>query len=381
METPQEVDDLVSALEELETLARDLGVLRDRASRERQGLIERREALRQRHEEFLEALSHADLHIDELVGERLERYLERLAGGEISLEESEALLDQLERELEEVEKGFSEHCQGEILGFDGTLTIMLELLQRAGVEVARPVLLPHGPELSILEVGSRVAERLAAREQLAARMAEHQEKLDNERAKQASTLEDLAGENLGPDDRREVARLLTSPAIYEDLGQSKIEAQIESFRSALTWIGEARNLSDRIRQDEIKVERQKEDLVDRWKDFQDEDLRRYHPELSDRVEALIHGLPSKPRSWKQAGQQLERASALFRNLERYTRTRAAEELEQQLDLLKRQGSALAPSLRDVIDTIERLDHVELPSSAMRSAIRNAARQIALETSP
>jgi hypothetical protein len=115
----------------------------------------------------------------------------------------------------------------------------------------------------------------------------------------------------------------------------------------------------------------------RFRRFNEDQLTRFCPELSDRVGALLFGIPEHPRHWNAVHHQLDLAGELFGRIDVQARRRAAEELERSAETLRRQilgGGDPAGGLATLLAELDGWGNGSLPPVTLRLRLYNAAQR-------
>lgn len=132
-------------------------------------------------------------------------------------------------------------------------------------------------------------------------------------------------------------------------------------------------LLERLRRDETLATRRREELLAQLHRFDEELLRRYSPELAQRVEALLHGAPGTSRRWRSALDQLDRVEQLLDRLEASGRRLAAAELDRAITVLRaRPHGRREERLPALVAELEGWDPHELPPASLRMKVRHEA---------
>ena len=190
-------------------------------------------------------------------------------------------------------------------------------------------------------------------------------------------LEAISPEALGPGDREDLAQVLE---VLRDSIERPVTSPRESLALFHDLLEQCRVLFDQVRREEIETRERRESLRGRWQAFKSAHLRRYLPEIGERVEALIHGLPGEVRHLREATAQLQRAEELFTRLDHQTRRLAARDLEESVGRLKELSrrstdEAAKSRAKELLAAVAQYGHRELPPPTLRMQIRGVLRGV------
>jgi serine/threonine protein kinase len=344
----------------------------------RAGEIEQRiEQLRQQATNDLEVLSrqksllrehHADLQAEaRQIGIELNDLLQRIDGVDTGtlLEAARQEADSLAAELDALRRDFEEQCR-KILGERMSEIVSIsEALQRIGRTFPSPALSALASGASPKEAARAVA---AGREltHLAQDAVAQAFQTQEEILRQArSVLGQDHPDVLGPDERKAAeARLaeIDRELANEDRGLvSRLERRAKLIESCGP-------LLSRLHQDQRRARERLEALIQRLQKPEAVDLRRFCPELTDRIAGLVYGIPANPWQWQAVQDQLSEAEGLLARVETHSLRLAAEELSRAVqNLWPGEGDPDDPLFTD----LSRYPQATLPPWPVRQKILEA----------
>jgi hypothetical protein len=127
-------------------------------------------------------------------------------------------------------------------------------------------------------------------------------------------------------------------------------------------------LLGRLHQDQRMARERRDALKQRLERPEAADLRKFCPELTDRIAGLVYGIPESPWSWQSVQEQLGEAEGLLAHVEAHVLRLAAEELDRAVgDLWPGGGS----SEDAVFAELSRCPTGSLPPWSVRQRILNA----------
>ncbi|MDQ3280767.1 MAG: hypothetical protein M3Q69_05075 [Acidobacteriota bacterium] len=293
---------------------------------------------------------------------------------QVSLEERRRQIDELSGELDTVEAAFIDGCRRVLAERVAAIERIIRALRTAGVTDA------SAPSPAIdAATGLRDATEavLAARGQHDALMQRAHEiatELELQRQQAQDDLSALRSDDLGPADRELAAALMQE---HEPEGLPESRALLERIE----WIAAVRDkcamFFERLRMEEQSARERHAVLLARLRSFNDEQLRRFCPELADRVTALIYGIPAHPRHWAAVHHQLDVAGELFDRVETQARRLAAEELEEATAVLRQRlggssGASFRTTAQALLDEVEVRKNESLAPVTLRLRVLGAA---------
>lgn len=349
------------------TLAR----LARQAREDSEELSRQQEALREGNRDLQVRTREAGLNLPDLA-ERIED----LAHGrdEPSLERARQLAGDLAAELERQRQELLRWCCSLIDQRTTEVRAAAEALRRSGTLVPLPELprLPDdagpGDAVQALKQAEEAGLLLRAAVETALQACEQR------RLQARAALQQLRPESLGPEDRETVTQLLQE---LEDGSWTGAEQPVERFELISQTIEKCDLLFERLDQEERSARSRLEVLRRRLQRYTESQMRRFSPELANRVADLIFGIPPNPSSWRAVQEQLDVADRLLSRIEAHSARLAAEELDRAAAILRNGSTRSAtPEVRDLLSDLERYSDEELPPVILRTRIANAARQAA-----
>lgn len=347
-----------------------IGELSRQATKDLEDLSRRQKELLSFHEELqhqARQIGLADLPDLALRIEELNRGAE-----EPSLERARQLAASLAEEMETSRGRLLQRCR-ELLDQQ-----LAEIHCSAGVlrEVGRPLLLPELPSFSQDAAARDAVQALNAATELGRSVQEAAEQalryFEEQRQQARGSLAQLRLETLAPGDRETAEQLLLE---VDDSSWSAPASLTERLAGLALLIEKSGLLFQQLHQEERSARDRLEDLHRRLKKLGQNQLRQFAPQLTERVEALVHGVPGTPWQWSAVREQLDQAERLLAQVEIQGARMAADQLERAVrELRNGSGSAHEPDVRMLLEELERYDHEELPPVILRLKIVNAAQR-------
>ncbi len=356
-----------TAEEALRRLDRARGLLAEVAELRRQALSEAeawraaQDALARDHAELRAAAKRVGLPVRDL-GKRLDE-LHTVDAGTESLEQCQRSAGALGAELAALREEFVDRCRARLAEDLRLAAGLVEVLARIDPDTtpARSLTIADGagPDAAAQAVldGAELVETLNAGAAAAAPM------LEERRRRAVAELGTLEGEDLGPDEREALGNLL------EELEGASSTAP-EDLERLVAVLEKVEFFTDRREEEKRRVAARLELLRRRLEAFHDENLKAFCPWLTERVTALVYGLPDPPPPSADVRHQLELADRLFEKLDRQARRLAAHRLDADVRRLARSPAAAA-----LLEELEHQGHRSLPSAVLRLKVGRAiARQ-------
>ncbi len=304
-------------------LERRLKHLARRAGEDREVLARQGQDLMERTQEIQFHASSLGLEFPDLSGE-----LSQTGGAGFSEPSPEAqarLEEQLNSQLQQLRRRYRERLDEQIAEA-AAISAVLQSIEGAPV-------LPPSPALTGDFSLSAAAQALDAATALARRAREGAEQalVAHERQRQefAGSLRRLDRETLRPAEREEVEQLLRD---LEDTASSL--PFLERLAGWARQLGIYKRLTERLQAEERAGLERLSRLRCRWQQHEVDALRRLCPELTERVESLVFGIPRHPRHWSAVHEQLGQAEQLLSLLESQSARLAASELDRAVTLLQ-----------------------------------------------
>lgn len=367
----REVEEILGGLRRSRLFEQELEGLGRQAEQESRELEEEKADLTRRHERLRSAARELAVVAEDLSGP-----IDALGEGSLSLEEARQSAADLADRLTAEEHRFASQCRAFAADYEAAISETREILERAGAKV---VLSQELPAMSEADPPDVAAGHLNARIELYDRLEQDVER-QVERALELcrshlEKLEAIPRETLSSGDRDDLDQVAES---LRDAAAASPSGARQRLEHLLELIEQCDIVFQQLRQEEIDAEHALEDLKRRWQEFKSAHLRRYLPEIGDRVEALIHGIPENPRSWRDVRHQLVRAEELFEQLDRQARRLAARDLERDLAALRERtkgapGEETRRATEKLVAEIEKLENRVLPSATLRMKVRSALR--------
>ncbi len=365
---------LLAGLRHSEPFQARLEQLKRDAEKDDEDLRRTRETLLARQRALQTEAAKVDMETPELE-DQISRLMEASASGP-TLEAAQKLAADLNREVEAAEQQFL--ARGEKrLGKD---LDELQAAVRTLAEIDEPAPLADLPSIPAAAEPAEVTAALNRGQELLGWAAERlnavAEKLEQRQVAVSNKLSSLRLDLLGPGDREDGAQLireLTESAWIQ-------EQDLLKYLSQLAQLVEKCDLFfARLRREQDNAEQHLKTSRDRLRRFEDDHLKKYCPELTERVTALIFGLlEHRPRRLSAFKSQLKMAEEILDQLAVQARRLAAKELRDAIDVLRdRSRDATAPAAArsgELLALIERHGHDTLAPVALRMQLLTEARR-------
>lgn len=304
----------------------------------------------------------------------LEPRIEELNRGaeEPSLERARQLAGSLADEITGLRARLLQRCR-ELLDQElAGIQAMTEVLRQVGC----PFPLSSLPALADGADTREAVQAVASGVELSRRVQEAAEQalrhFEERRQQALAALRQIRLETLGLGERETAEQLL-----------QEVEAGSWSEASGLTdrllGIGQLVEKCDllfqQLHQEEQSARDRLASLQRRLKKLGENQMGSFSPDLKERVEALVYGIPDKPWHWAAVHEQLDRAERLFAQVEVQAARMAAEQLDRAVRQLRNgSGSAQEPEVLKLLEELDRYDHEELPPVILRLKIVSAAQR-------
>jgi hypothetical protein len=200
--------------------------------------------------------------------------------------------------------------------------------------------------------------------------------LEARRTQAVAELDTLRADDLGPAERQRAEQLRRALGVVPDSGGGTVLDAIESTAIVLEQCGQ---FFDALQQEQRSARERLAELLARYREFSDEHLYRFCPELSDRVAALLYGVPEHPRHWHAVHRQLDRAAELFTRVQTQARRLAAAEVDRAAETLRLRirsstGSALHEDARRLLAELDACGPETLAPALLRQRVLNASQR-------
>ncbi|MEE8525312.1 MAG: hypothetical protein V3T72_15355, partial [Thermoanaerobaculia bacterium] len=368
------VEQILGGLRRAAEIEQDLKDLDRRARQDVRDLAAAQETLGERNAELQAEAARVDLALPDLEGE-----VEALAAGSEKLEAARQSAGRLDAVLEEQQRRLVERSRELLAAADREVREAAGALRLAG----RPV-----PELDETNLPDDATPRhataaVAERQELVSRLrdeaADAIDPLDERRKQLTAELEPMRLADLAPGDREDAEQLL---AELDHGSWSLAEDALERLRLLARLVEKCELLFHRLKQDQLDAEQLLADLQSRLRDFNENQLRRYGRELTDRATALIYGVPNRPTRWLAVRRQLETADILLSRLERQATRLAARDVERAEAALRRRaqgaGGKRRKAAQELLAELGACGHDRLPPVTLRMRLLNAVPRVSPE---
>ncbi|MFL6244780.1 MAG: hypothetical protein ACJ74H_02055 [Thermoanaerobaculia bacterium] len=368
-------DELLPLLRRTEEFTQHLGDLTARAHRDLQDLDASQQQLSVRNDR-LQAEAGKVKRLKIAATDLSPRIAELSAGSAgVSLEERRSQIAALTIELDEREAEFVASCREALDSRVEAIERTVRVLRSAGdaTPYAQPPSIANGAPLH--ETTAAVLDARRQHELVLQRARFVAKELEAQRIHAQSELANIRVEDLSPADRETVAALvlqLTSGSAAETRALLERIERNAALRENYTLFFE------QLRQEELSARERRCELLSRLRIFNEDQLRRFCPELTERVTALVYGIPEDPRQWAAVHHQLDLARDLFQRVETHARRLAADELERAAETLRqrmRSGSAaFRANAHALLDELDARGNDTLAPATLRLRIVSASQR-------
>lgn len=361
---PLGADQLLSKLRQCREMEGRIEQLRRRVTEDLQELYRQQQTLRELNDELQAHSRQIGVVLSDL-SQRIDELDE--GAKEPSLERARQLADSLSGDLESLQNQFEEQGRNLLGERLAEIRATGEALRRIGRDFPASSLpdLRDGarPQEIAQAVMTGMEQAGHAREAAEQVFRVQEEYLQNAR----SILRLDNQEDLGPDEREAAVTLLAQ--IEQDLAESETNL-VGRLELRARLIEDCGPLLRHFHSYERTALERREALRARLQRQAAQDLRRFCPELADRVAGLIYGLPAKPRDWKAVQTQLVEAERLLARLESQSARLASEELSRAARDL-REGGGARREVDAILAELDRHPREMLPPWPLRQKLLEA----------
>jgi serine/threonine protein kinase/DNA repair exonuclease SbcCD ATPase subunit len=330
---PAAADLLLGKLRQYNELAERIEQLKRRATEDLQELYKQQQALRELNGELQTQAQQTELTVPDL-SQRIDELDE--GAKEPSLERARQLADSLSNDLKGLQRRFEE--QGRSLLAERTAEI--HAITEALRKIEQPLAVAPLPEIGNGAKPAEVAQVVIAVLEQARQAREAAEQVFRQQEEQLQSARSILRldhrEDLRPDEREAASLLLVQ--IEQDLAENDSN-KVGRLERRWRLIEACTPLLSHFHSDERTARELRAALQERLRRQSTQNLRRFCPELADRVSGLIYGIPEQPREWKAFQAQLAEAEHLLARMERQSAHLAAEELSRAVRSLREKGGA------------------------------------------
>jgi hypothetical protein len=361
-------EELLVALRHRRDLEHQVAVLTQQAEEEIAQLSQQLKALQEQNRELQQLAGAAGLAVANLASRILE-----LEGQEASLEEARKRATDLVAEMEGTRQAFVERCRAllaeRILSIESTVGI----LRQAGHPFPLSALPALAPAAGPGEAVQALTDAMTLDGQILQAVKRSLRGVERRLKQAAAHLAGIPLTALGAEDR-ELAEQLREKIAADSRPRAR---GLERLGRVSQLVQDCDVLFVRLLQEETRARDRLETLRLQLRRLTERRLRRFCPELADRVTALVYGIPDQPRQWRAVHHQLDVAAALLARVEAQAQRLASQELDRALEVLQRQlrvaddpGSREAA--RVLLDEVEALGQDDLPPMNLHLRVLNAA---------
>jgi hypothetical protein len=374
---PSDAEDLLRRLRELDALDRRLDELARQADSDDRELDTRIRELTSRSQSVQAAaqrMKRVTLAPSALSAKRIAALSKPPIGTPLATRQK--LVDDVAAELHAVESTFVEGCRAEFARKLARVRHAIDVLQLAGI-VSIAVMPQAMPDDASPHTAAQAVIEAAKLFQLLSRKGmKILEEQETRAAQIRSTLSALPPNELTPADRQTAERL--GKDLDDVLAQQKQQV-FDRLDQVAKRVREGDRFVAQLHQEEQSARDRLAALRRRLQDFHQDRLESYCPELTERVEALVYGIPKEPRRWSAVHYQLDVATDLFDRVETHARRLAADELvgaEKDLRTLLRRSGTTDPTsgspAQALLAELEACGPEVLPSAALRARVVEAS---------
>ncbi len=353
-------------------IARDVERLERRAEEDLREIEQRQRQLTAKHESLrLEAMRVKGVALD------LATTSARIAAlndgtEERSLEDRRRDAESLGAELETLESTFMDRCRVQLDVHLASIDRTTSILQQAGSEPPSTVPPSIAKGATLHEAATAVIRARQIHHALLRLARELRKSLEARQERAKTMLEGLRPDDLGPAERQHVEHLFRE---LRDVASSRISNLIDALELRASVVHKCDQFFELLQRERRGADEKLAALQLRFREFTAEHLDRFCPELSDRVAALIYGVPRHARHWRSVHEQLDRAAELFGRLRSYAERLAVDELDRAAETLRiRLRGANDSSLQKLLAELDACQPEVFVPAALRQRAVTAAQQ-------
>jgi hypothetical protein len=363
---------MLEGLQRIKTLKSTIEQLVYQAGQDKNELDRRQQALKQQNDMLQEQSALLDLELADY-SSRISRLSE-----DDQLEVARSAADELATELEEQQQLLLSLCRQRLDRQHQHVQRTMQALNAAGCP---PVEDFEQPDMErVIAPGTEPPQAAAAvlageqHGQKLSTLVEHAVRhLDQQRQDRLAEMQATPAETLPPGEREDAEQLLEE---LREGSWSYTDEPVQQLHLLAELLARCRLHLDSLKSEQMQADSCLQNLRRRLQRFKENHLRRFCPELTDRVTSLVFGVPDLCRDWEVAGAQLALAEQLLASLELQAPRQAVRDLEDHAQSLRRQVQCLAEDdpaaqeARAVLDELEQLSPYQLPSAGLRMRVRN-----------
>ncbi len=371
-----DVEEILAQLRRVHEIAQQVEALEERAQRDLDVVEQQEKALAAQYEALVSELRRVRGVTLDLTAVGASIAVLRNNDTERVLEEHRRQAADLASALAGAEEDFVDRCRARLAEHLSFMQRAFEVLDRAGAQppVAEPPAIaaeatPHEAAYAVLEV--RRMQNILLRLARATR-----DRFDLRRERATPELRAIHADDLGPADRQRAAELLRA---LDALAARRDHNVIDALQSMTEVLEDCERFFEMLRQEQHSARERLAELLLRFREFTDDQLSQYCRELSERVAALLYGVPEHPRQWRAVHQQLDRAADLFGRVRRQAQRIAADEVHRAAETLRtrvRSGAdaSFRNHARKLLADLDACGTDQLPPAALRQRVIHAAQR-------
>lgn len=373
---PADAEDILRRLRDVDELGRQLDELARQADSDDRDLETRISELTSRSQRLQAAglrVKRVTLAPSAFPAKRIAALSKTPVGAPLAARQK--LVDDVTVELHAIELKFVEGCRAEFARELARVQHADYVLQLTGIVPSEDMPAPISGDASPHMAAQAVVEAAKLFQLLSRKGREVLKEQETRAAQIRSALSALPARELAPGDRQTAERL------GKDL-DDVLALQKQQVFDRLDQVGkrvrEGGRFVAQLRQEEQSARDRLAVLRARLQHFHQEQLDHYCPELTERVEALVYGVPKDPRRWSAVHHQLDVAAELFDRVEAHARRLAADELmgaEEDLRKLLSGGRTDPTSgspAQALLAELQACGPDVLPSAALRARVVEAS---------
>lgn len=362
----------LAQLSRVNEIARDVERLERQAEEDLREIEQRQQRLTERHE----SLRH---EVERVKGVELDLVTTsaRIAalndGAEDrSLEDRRRDAESLAVELDTLESTFIDRCRAQLEVHLVSIHRAIGVLRSARIDPPSTELPSIASSTTFHDAATAVTGSRQIHHALLRLARQTRKELDARQKVAQTALEELRPGDLGPAERQRVEHLLRELA---DVASSRVANLIDALERRATVVRKCDEFFDLLQRERRGADERLASLQLRFREYTGEHLDRFCPELSDRVAALIYGVPRHARHWRSIHDQLDHATEVFDRLKACAQRLAVDELDRAAEALRaRVRGTNDPSLRQLLAELDSYEPELLVPAELRQRVVTAAQQ-------
>ncbi len=375
-----EAEQVLEELRLADQIATEIKELGQRIEREQAALTSRQQSLLQRNATLGRQARRSDLTVPDLQ-EQIEALGPDSAGQTLQTANDHAV--RLEKRLQTNTQEYVVACGKIVTGTDKKSQGIVSALHAIG-QPSDPEP-DHVGELSANadseQATQAVTDQRQRLERLEAELGRAERALLKQREDDLARLSSLTTDGMGPEAQRQLRDLVGQLTGQAWASSEDPTQRIQALHPLLAQVG---RLFVGLMREEKMTRSRLDTLRQRLQAFRQNDFRRYHPEVTDRIEDLLYGLPEEPWDCQAVGKQLDKAHDILSQLEDQARRLAAAELDRTVAEMKQllktpKEGEFATVGQQLLSSVEACGHENLAPAGLRSQLLDHLAEIKWET--